>query len=97
MFYNRYFYILVHLLFFQLIGFKAEFDKNSAVSQAKNMLQNKNLSAVCLNILDKNNLNQETNTIEIFTTSGKTIKLPTNDKLNLSLDILSFLQASISE
>ncbi|RLA75692.1 MAG: bifunctional phosphopantothenoylcysteine decarboxylase/phosphopantothenate--cysteine ligase CoaBC [Epsilonproteobacteria bacterium] len=79
------------------IGFKAEFDKNSAVSQAKNMLQNKNLSAVCLNILDKNNLNQETNTIEIFTTSGKTIKLPTNDKLNLSLDILSFLQASISE
>jgi phosphopantothenoylcysteine decarboxylase/phosphopantothenate--cysteine ligase len=38
------------------IGFKAEMDKKEAKSNAQNMLKNKNLDAVCLNILDESNV-----------------------------------------
>ncbi len=37
----------------KLIGFKAEFDEKNALKNAKKMLKNKNLDAVCLNVLGK--------------------------------------------
>ncbi len=35
----------------KIIGFKAEFDKQNALKNAQNMLESKNLDAVCLNVL----------------------------------------------
>ena len=70
------------------IGFKAEMDKKEAKSNAQNMLKNKNLDAVCLNILDENNsFGSQNNNIELilkdrsFDFSG--------DKLDISLEILN--------
>ncbi|WP_141052394.1 bifunctional phosphopantothenoylcysteine decarboxylase/phosphopantothenate--cysteine ligase CoaBC [Aliarcobacter cryaerophilus] len=73
------------------IGFKAEMDKKEAKSNAQNMLKNKNLDAVCLNILDENNsFGSQNNNIELilkdrsFDFSG--------DKLDISLEILNRLE-----
>ena len=70
------------------IGFKAEMDKKEAKTNAQNMLKNKNLDAVCLNILDENNsFGSQNNNIELilkdrsFDFSG--------DKLDISLEILN--------
>lgn len=73
------------------IGFKAEMDKKEAKTNAQNMLKNKNLDAVCLNILDENNtFGNQNNNIELilkdrsFHFSG--------DKLDISLNILETLE-----
>lgn len=73
------------------VGFKAEMDKQNAQNSAKKMLQNKNLDAVCLNILDENNyFGSDTNKIELilkdnsFTFEG--------DKLAISFEILKTLK-----
>jgi phosphopantothenoylcysteine decarboxylase / phosphopantothenate---cysteine ligase len=73
------------------IGFKAEMDKDNAKQNAKNMLQNKNLDGVCLNILqNSNSFGTQTNTIELilednqFSFSG--------DKLNISFEIIDRLK-----
>ena len=73
------------------IGFKAEMDKKVAKTNAQNMLKNKNLDAVCLNILDENNtFGSQNNNIELilkdrsFNFSG--------DKLDISLNILETLE-----
>ena len=73
------------------IGFKAEMDKKEAKTNAQNMLKNKNLDAVCLNILDENNtFGNQNNNIELilkdkfFYFSG--------DKLDISLNILETLE-----
>ena len=70
------------------IGFKAEMDKKEAKTNAQNMLKNKNLDAVCLNILDEtNSFGSQNNNIELilkdrsFDFSG--------DKLDISLEILN--------
>lgn len=71
------------------IGFKAELDKDKAFANASNMLTNKNLDAVCLNILDENNtFGSNTNKIQLITKKSN-IVLDTDSKQNLSFNILS--------
>ncbi|RXJ95480.1 bifunctional phosphopantothenoylcysteine decarboxylase/phosphopantothenate--cysteine ligase CoaBC [Arcobacter sp. AHV-9/2010] len=70
------------------IGFKAEMDKEFAKTNAKNMLKNKNLDAVCLNILDESNsFGSNTNNIELIL-KDKSFDFSGN-KLNISLEILN--------
>ena len=70
------------------IGFKAEMDKQNALLNAKNMLKDKNLDAVCLNILqDSSSFGSKNNQIE-FITKDKTLTIPEMDKLNVSFKIL---------
>lgn len=70
------------------IGFKAEMDSEKAIENAKNMLINKNLSGVCLNILNENNsFGSDENKIE-FISKSKIIDIPKMDKLSLSFKIL---------
>ncbi len=80
------------------IGFKAETDKSSAFNNALDMLEKKNLDGVCLNILDQNNnFGSDNNSIELITdqiTSKKWENLP---KLELSFQILSYLQDQFNE
>ncbi len=71
------------------IGFKAEMDKENALSNAQKMLTNKNLDGVCLNLLeDSSSFGTNSNAIE-FITKESVISLPKNDKLTLSFDILN--------
>lgn len=73
------------------IGFKAEMDKNTAKNSAEKMLKNKNLDAVCLNILDENNtFGSNTNQIELILKDKN--KYFQGDKLKISFDILKALE-----
>ena len=78
------------------IGFKAEMDKANGKENALNMLKNKELDGVCLNILDDNNtFGSDTNTIEFLNqTNSFTIS---GDKLTISLELLENLKESFSE
>ncbi len=75
------------------IGFKAEMNATDAISNATNMLESKNVDAVCLNILkDSSSFGTDTNAIEFIT--KKDIKsIPKNDKLSLSFSILDFAKS----
>ena len=76
----------------KVIGFKAEMDAMRATENAKAMLTNKNLDAVCLNLLkDSNSFGTDTNAIE-FITPTQTQSIPQNDKLSLSLDLCQYAQ-----
>ena len=78
------------------VGFKAELDKENAMTNATNMLKNKNLDGVCLNILDeKNNFGSDTNSID-FITSNETISF-NGSKLEVSIDLLDNLKVTFSE
>jgi phosphopantothenoylcysteine decarboxylase/phosphopantothenate--cysteine ligase len=71
------------------IGFKAEMDEEKAKVNAVNMLENKKLDAVCLNILkNSSSFGTDTNEIE-FITKDKNILLLQSDKLTLSFRIIS--------
>ena len=71
-----------------VVGFKAEMDKSQAITNAKAMLKNKNLDAVCLNLLkDSSSFGTDTNAVE-FITHGGVISLPESDKVTLSLEII---------
>jgi phosphopantothenoylcysteine decarboxylase/phosphopantothenate--cysteine ligase len=75
------------------IGFKAEMDKDNALNNATNMLNDKNLDAVVLNILnDKNSFgSEETQTTLI--TKENTINLNKNHKLQNTFNLLDiFMQ-----
>lgn len=54
------------------IGFKAEFDRVNAYKNAQNMLINKNLDGVCLNILDEIGFGNDVNEIEFITKTNST-------------------------
>ncbi len=57
------------------IGFKAEVDKYSANQSAQNMVKNKKLDAVCLNIIDENNpFGSDNNVIELILKNQQEIK-----------------------
>ena len=72
-----------------VVGFKAEMDKTDAKSNAVNMLENKKLDAVCLNILkNASSFGSDTNEVE-FITKEKSILLMQSDKLTLSFRIIS--------
>lgn len=79
------------------IGFKAELDSVVANKNATDMLKNKKLDAVCLNIIDKeNNFGSNTNKIDLIT-QNSTINLKKDTKLNISFNILEQLKEQFSE
>ena len=79
------------------IGFKAELDKQNGKSNATNMLKNKNLDGVCLNILDENNsFGSDTNQIE-FINHNSNFKLKVASKLEVSLELLDRLKDEFNE
>lgn len=76
---------------FNCIGFKAEMDEKNAHKSAERMLKEKNLSAVCLNILkDKDSFGTDLTKMEIFTKNGW-VKLPKSDKLTTSFKIIEHI------
>ena len=71
------------------VGFKAEMDASNALSNATNMLQTKNLNAVCLNLLkDSSSFGSDTNSVEFITPKNK-ISIPNNDKLSVAFEIVN--------
>lgn len=78
------------------IGFKAEMDELVASENALKMLENKNLDAVCLNILNENNkFGSDSNSIElVLKEESHTF---TADKFNLSLQLLKTLEKEFDE
>ncbi len=71
-----------------VIGFKAEMDVDNAQENATKMLKNKNLDAVCLNILkDSSSFGTNTNEIEFITKSNSTL-ISSAQKLDIAFKIL---------
>ncbi|HIP13263.1 MAG TPA: bifunctional phosphopantothenoylcysteine decarboxylase/phosphopantothenate--cysteine ligase CoaBC [Arcobacter sp.] len=80
------------------IGFKAELDETTASQNALNMLENKNLDAICLNIISsKNNFGSDTNSIDLISKHNNIYKLTPKDKLELSLEVLEALKVEFNE
>jgi phosphopantothenoylcysteine decarboxylase/phosphopantothenate--cysteine ligase len=69
------------------VGFKAETDEKNAKKYARNALLKKNLNAVCLNLLTKNDFGSNENEI-FFITKEKEILLPQDSKENIALKIV---------
>ena len=70
------------------VAFKAEMDESNALSNATAMLENKNLNAVCLNVLkDSSSFGSDTNSVEFISANNKT-SIPSNDKLSVAFDIV---------
>jgi phosphopantothenoylcysteine decarboxylase/phosphopantothenate--cysteine ligase len=69
---------------FKKIGFKAERDEKNALNYAKNALIRKNLDAICLNLLTKNDFGSDENEI-IFITREKEILIPQDTKENIAM------------
>jgi len=72
---------------FKKIGFKAERDEKNALKYAKNSLKNKNLDAICLNLLTKNNFGSDENEI-IFITKDKETLFKQDTKENIAFRIV---------
>jgi phosphopantothenoylcysteine decarboxylase/phosphopantothenate--cysteine ligase len=71
------------------VGFKAEMDADNAHKNATNMLDNKDLDAVCLNILkDSTSFGSDTNKVE-FIKADKIESIQDSDKLSVAFEILS--------
>lgn len=71
------------------IGFKMETDGKDALKNAKNMLVNKNLDAVCLNVLDENvKFGSEVSEITFITNKSERL-IPLNGKENIALEIVN--------
>jgi phosphopantothenoylcysteine decarboxylase/phosphopantothenate--cysteine ligase len=70
------------------IAFKAEMDVSNATQNAKNLLENKGVNAVCLNIINDNNaFGSDTNILD-FITHEETVSFGKSDKLTLSMRII---------
>lgn len=73
------------------IAFKAEMDEQHAYDNAKAIIDKKSVDAVCLNLLkDSSSFGSSDNAIELIT-NERTLSLPKNDKLSLSLELLRAL------
>jgi len=72
------------------VGFKAEMDKESGVKSAKDMLDKKELDAVCLNYVSDHAFGSDTNAITLFTKGGD-INLGVASKLDISLKLINKL------
>ena len=70
------------------IGFKAEIDEKNALKYAKNTLIKKNLDAICLNLLTKNNFGSDENEI-IFITKNKEKIIQQDTKENVAFRIVN--------
>ncbi|ADG94563.1 phosphopantothenoylcysteine decarboxylase/phosphopantothenate/cysteine ligase [Arcobacter nitrofigilis DSM 7299] len=78
------------------IGFKAEMDKIVAYENAKNMKVQKNIDAVCLNIIDENNtFGSDSNKIELMA-NDKIVSFD-GDKFDVSLNIINTLSLEFHE
>jgi phosphopantothenoylcysteine decarboxylase/phosphopantothenate--cysteine ligase len=71
---------------FKKIGFKAERDEKNAVNYAKKTLTDKNLDAICLNLLTKNDFGSDENEI-IFITETETKVFKQDTKENIALKL----------
>jgi len=72
------------------IGFKAEKDVNSAVDNAKKALSEKNINAICLNILkENNNFGSDKNKIS-FISNNDIKEIPLLPKVDVAFKILEF-------
>jgi len=72
-----------------VVGFKAEMDESNATLNATNMLHNKKLDAVCLNVLkDSDSFGSDTNEIK-FITKDSTTHIPSAKKLSVAFEILN--------
>lgn len=69
------------------IGFKLETNNTIALQNAQNMLKNKNLDAVCLNVLGKNVKFGDDKSEITFITKTKTLHFDLDEKSNLALKI----------
>ncbi len=79
------------------VGFKAEMDQIDAKDNAINMLKDKSLDAVCLNILDKDNtFGSDSNTINLISNDNKENEL-SGSKLEVALNLLDILGEQFSE
>ncbi|MEA2050596.1 MAG: bifunctional phosphopantothenoylcysteine decarboxylase/phosphopantothenate--cysteine ligase CoaBC [Campylobacterota bacterium] len=75
------------------IGFKAEINQTQAISNANNMLKNKKLDAVCLNIIDdSNSFGSDTNKIELISNNSKDENIIKGSKLQVSIKLLNELK-----
>jgi len=81
------------------IGFKAEMDKTNAKQNAINMLKNKNIDGVCLNIIDdKNNFGSDSNSINLITSNNQdNHSVIQGSKLEVSMILLDKLKDTFSE
>jgi len=71
-----------------VIGFKAEMDAENAKLNAVNMLKNKGVDGVCLNLLkNASSFGSETNEVE-FITKDEAVLIPKNDKLTIGFTII---------
>jgi phosphopantothenoylcysteine decarboxylase/phosphopantothenate--cysteine ligase len=74
------------------VGFKAESDPETALTNAKRMLTQKELDAVCLNNVSENPFGSDENQITLIT-RDREIELKKADKLTLSLELLEKFKA----
>jgi phosphopantothenoylcysteine decarboxylase/phosphopantothenate--cysteine ligase len=73
------------------IGFKAEFDKQNAVDSAKDAIKNKDLDAICLNILGEDiNFGSDFNEI-IFIKDNQEEKIEKDRKTKVSFEIADII------
>lgn len=73
------------------IGFKAEFDKDSAIDSAKKMLETKNCKCVCLNILSNHNTFGSQDNAMILFSRDKQKQIPLSSKLQVAFEIADFI------
>jgi phosphopantothenoylcysteine decarboxylase/phosphopantothenate--cysteine ligase len=79
------------------IGFKAEMDKEKGFSNAKSLIENKNVDGICYNLLkDSHSFGTENNSIT-FITENNSIDLGNASKLDLSFKILKESQKLYNE
>ena len=79
------------------VGFKAEMDAQKGFSNAKGLIENKNVDGVCYNLLtDSQSFGTTENTIT-FITSQKSTDLGSGSKLDLSFKILNESQELANE
>lgn len=72
----------------KIVAFKAEMDKENGLKNAKNLLNNKNVNAVCYNHISKeNNFGSDQNEIT-WITNDENVNFEKKDKLSLAFDIL---------
>jgi len=70
------------------VGFKAEKDEKEALNSAKKALEEKNLNAICLNILNSdNNFGSDKNRVE-FITKDSIKSIPLANKIDVAFKIL---------
>lgn len=77
------------------IGFKAELEKKDALKNAQKMLKDKNLNAVCLNIIDNNNNFGDDNNTITFITNNVNIDLTKKPKLDISFEIINEIRKGL--